>query len=199
MSTAAAGERAILVGTDTMRLLKLATELEARGLDVAVFRDLGRGLAECAAGRCTVLVALGQSQGRATDSQPVTVPLVLIDVPEPAALPIRPLGPRTILPGSISAETAADRIVALLAARVPRAPEAATRAPPVPAETGAGGRSSELPKQRERAVTAPPATGWARASRRRWITILRWAVIVVAGLTIGYFIGTLWLNSTMPR
>jgi len=202
MSTArGSGERAILVWTDTMRLLRLATELEARGLEVAVFRDLGRGLAECASGRCAVLVALGQPPNRLAEAQPVPVPLVLIDVPEPAVLPLRSTGPRTVLPASMPPERVADRILALLAARAPAGPplapapetappaeRLAAPAHPAPATLGreplAGGTAAVAP--------TPPA-------RRRWLKVVRWAVVVAAGLAVGYLVGMAWLNSTLAR
>jgi hypothetical protein len=193
------GERAVLVGTDTLRLLRLATELEARGLEVAVFRDLGRALTECAAGRCAVLVALGQPQSRLAGAQPVAVPLVLIDVPEPAQLPLRPLGPRTALPADLPTEVVVERILALVAmhARPGGAPPAPA-APP--AEVGAAAPRTDLATlRREHAARLAQAAAPSTRRRPRWLKLVRWAAIVAAGLAVGYLVGMAWLSSTMAR
>jgi hypothetical protein len=193
------GERAVLVGTDTLRLLRLATELEAQGLEVAVFRDLGRALTECAAGRCAVLVALGQPQSRLAGAQPVAVPLVLIDVPEPAQLPLRPLGPRTALPAELPTEVVVERILALVAmhARSRAAPSAPAGPSP---QTGAAPPRPDLATlRREHATRLAQEPASPPRPRPRWLKVVRWAVIVAAGLAVGYLIGMAWLSSTMAR
>src|SRR6478672_6078345 len=85
--------RAVLVGTDTGRLLALAGELEARGLEVALYRDAERGIAACDSGQCDVLVAIGRLAPRdGVPPQRVAVPLVLLDAPDAPDLSLRPIG-----------------------------------------------------------------------------------------------------------
>src|SRR3954452_7499334 len=108
--------RAVLVGADTTRLLALADELEARGLEVALFRDAERGIEACESGRCDVLVAIGRLAPR--DGVPprgVALPLVLPDAPYPPHLQLRPIVPPTELGASTAPAAAAERVIALLA------------------------------------------------------------------------------------
>jgi hypothetical protein len=167
--------RAVLVGHDTARLLALAGELEARGLEVALYREPARGLAACTGGHCDVLVAIGRLVPRDGETPPaVAVPLVLLDAPDAPELALRPTGPRTVLGASVAPSAAADRVLALLA----RPGEAVTpeppAAPPGPEETG------PVPPG------APP--------RRRATQVAVWVLLVLLGLLIGFGGGKLLLT-----
>ena len=112
-----AKRRAVLVGTDTARLLMLAGELEAQGLEVALYRALYRGLEEVSNERCDVLVAIGRlapADGSLTQLR-VTVPVVLLDAPDVAELPLCPVGARATLDTTVGPEAVAERVMGLLA------------------------------------------------------------------------------------
>jgi hypothetical protein len=154
--------RAVLVGSDTARLLALADELEGRGLEVALYRDAERGIEACDSGQCDVLVAIGRLAPRdGVPPQRVSVPLVLLDAPDAPDLPLRPIGPRTALGASVAPAAAADRVLALLArasdttavAPSPAAPQ--TAPPPAPSATGEGSEVSH-PRDRDGGTVGSP-------------------------------------------
>ncbi len=157
--------RAVLVGTDTARLLALADELETRGLEVALYRESERGLAACESGEYDVLVAIGRLAPRdGVPMQRVAVPLVLLDAPDAPDLPLRPIGPRTALEASVPPAAAAERVLALLA-RAPESPatalpptsEAAARPAPAPPASGAAPPPSRPPVEPAPSPGTPPA------------------------------------------
>lgn len=168
-------QRAILMGHDTARLLALAGELEARGLEVALYREPARGLAACTGGACDVLVAIGRLTPRDGETLPtVAVPLVLLDAPDAPDLALRPTGPRTVLGASVAPDAAADRVLALLAR-----PGAAVT-PEAPAAPLGPGEAEPAP------LGAPP--------RRRASRVAVWVFLVLLGLLIGFGGGKLLLT-----
>ena len=152
--------RAVLTGADTARLLALAGELEARGLEVALYREPARGLEACASGRCDVLVAIGRlAPHDGEPAQRVAVPLVLLDAPDAPDLPLRPTGPRTALGPTVLPSAAADRVLALLA-RGPGAPAVARVQEPATARPEAAPPTA--PQRTETPKSPLPARSEAR-------------------------------------
>ena len=176
--------RAVLVGSGTARLLALASELEAHGLEVALYGELARGLEECAGGRCDVLVAIGRlAQWEDSAAQRVAVPLVLLDAPDAPDLPLRPTGPHAVLSATVALGAAAARVLALLAPAAPAVPEAL----PSP-----GGRLEQAPAA---TTAAPPlaARPPVAATGSSYARLLFRVLTVAAGLVLGLALGRLFL------
>ena len=120
-------QRAVLVSADAQRLLALATELENRGLEVALYSELPRALQACADEPPAVLVAAGSlPPAEQHEGHPVTVPLVLLAAPDAPPLPLRPLGRHFQVDSTLAPSVVAERVLALLP---PPAPPAASPEP----------------------------------------------------------------------
>jgi hypothetical protein len=164
-------QRAVLVGADTQRLLALATELENRGLEVALYSELPRALQACADEPPAVLVAAGSlPAAEAPEARPVTVPLVLLAAPDASPLPLRPLGPHLQVDPALGAGAVAERVLALVP---PPAPPAASPEP-------ARGPAEALPLE---------DAGEALARYRLLVRVL----VALVGLALGVALGLLFL------